>query len=177
MGHLDWHTSRCIPGKHVCVLHDDASRKVICGDEFDRELEEYAIQIMDDGIKIAWKNYSSMWKQVNTDKGTQFYNNTKNKERERNKNEFEMFLKKNWIKHIPSRRHHPQTNGKEERWFRTYEEKGMLFKTFKEFMEWYNDKKLNLGLSRKEGITPNEALGFKLQPEAILGLFFRRLKL
>lgn len=173
LGHLDWHDSDCIPGKKVCVLHDDASRKIIFGDEFDRELEEYAIQIVDRGMKIAWKEYSAVWRQMNTDKGSQFYNNTKNKDGERNKNEFELFLENNNIKHIPSRKHHPQTNGKEERWFRTYEENRMKFKTFKEFIDWYNNK-INLGLSRKEGITPNEAVGFKLQPEAILGLFYRR---
>ena len=173
LGHLDWHVSKCIPGKHVCVLIDDASRKIASGDEFDRELEEYVIKTVDEGIKFAWKKYSSVWKQMNTDKGSPFYNNTKDKDGERNKNGFELFLDKNNIKHIPSRRNHPQTNGKNERWFRTYEENRMKFKTFKEFIDWYNDR-IHLGLSRKEGITPNEAVGFKLQPEAILGLFFRR---
>jgi hypothetical protein len=45
-------------------------------------------------------------------------------------------------------------------------------KTFKEFIDWYNDN-IHLRLSRKEGITSNEAIINKLQPEAILGLFFR----
>ena len=39
-------------------------------------------------------------------------------------------------------------------------------------MKWYNDK-IHLGLNRKEGITPNEAAINKLQPESVLGLFFR----
>jgi hypothetical protein len=52
------------------------------------------------------------------------------------------------------------------------EVKEMKFKSFKEFIKWYNDK-IHLGLSRKEGITPNEAIINKLQPEAILGLFLR----
>ena len=173
LGHLDWHVSKCIAGKQVCILIDDASRKVISGGEFDNALEEHAIKIVKDGIKIAYRDYSSVWKQMNTDKGSQFYTNKKNSDGERNKNEFELFLEKNNIKHIPSRRNHPQTNGKNERWFRTYEENRGRYKTFKEFIDWYNDK-IHLGLSRKEGITPNEAIGFKLQPEAILGLFFRR---
>lgn len=172
--HLDWHDSDCIPGKHVCSIIDDASRKILCGDEFDNEYEEYAIKLMEEAIDITFKKYSSVIKQCNSDKGSSFYNNTKNIDGERNKNEFELFLEKNNIEHIPSRRKHPQTNGKEERWFGTYEKKRMLFKTFKEFIKWYNNDKLNLGLSRKEGVTPNEAVGFKLQPEAILGLFFRR---
>lgn len=40
-------------------------------------------------------------------------------------------------------------------------------------MNWYNNT-IHLGLSRKEGITPNEAVVNKLQPEALIGLFFRR---
>ena len=122
---------------------------------------------------MAYEKYSSVIRECNSDKGSQFYNNTKNKEGERNKNEFELFLEMNNINHITSRRNHPQTNGKEERWFRTYEENRHKFKSFKEFMDWYNNM-IHLGLSRKEGITPNEAIGFKLQPEAVLGLFFRR---
>ena len=173
LGHLDWHVSKCIPGKQVCVLIDDAGRKIISGGEFNNALEDYAIQIVKDGIKIIWKEYSSVWKQMNTDKGSQFYANKKDSEGEKSKSRFELFLEAQSIKHIPSRRNHPQTNGKNERWFRTYEENRMKFKTFKDFIVWYNDK-IHLGLSRKEGITPNEAIGFKLQPEAILGLFFRR---
>ena len=172
LGHLDWHVSRCALGKHVCVLIDDASRKIICGDEFDNEFEKHNIQLMKSGIKISYKDYSSVWRQINTDKGAQFYANKKTSEGEKAWTEFELFLQKNNIKHIPSRRNHPQTNGKNERWFRTYEENRMKFKTFKEFIDWYNDK-INLGLSRKEGITPNEAVINKLQPSAMLGLFFR----
>ncbi len=172
--HLDWHDSDCFPGKHVCTIIDDASRKILCGGEFDNEYKEYAIQLMKEAIKIAYRDYSATIRECNTDKGTQFYNNKKDSDGERSKNEFELFLEKNNINHIPSRREHPQTNGKEERWFGTYEKKRMLFKTFKEFINWYNCDKLNLGLSRQEGITPNEAIGFKLQPGAILGLFFRR---
>ena len=171
--HLDWHDSDCLSGKHVCSIIDDASRNIICGGEFDNEYEKYAIKLMRQAIKMAYEKYSSVIRECNSDKGSQFYNNTKNKEGERNKNEFELFLEMNNINHITSRRNHPQTNGKEERWFRTYEENRHKFKSFKEFMDWYNNM-IHLGLSRKEGITPNEAIGFKLQPEAVLGLFFRR---
>ena len=173
LGHLDWHVSKCVPGKQVCVFIDDASRKIISGDEYDNALEDYAIDIVNQAIKIAYKIYSSVIREINTDKGSQFYANKKSSDGERGQTEFELFLKKNNIKHIPSRRNHPQTNGKNERWFRTYEENRLKFKTFKEFTDWYNDK-INLGLSRKEGITPNDAVGFKLQPGAIVGLFFRR---
>lgn len=175
LGHLDWHVSKCIPNKHVCVIIDDASRNITCGGEYDNELEDYVIKIIKESMKIAYEKYSSVWKEINTDKGSQFHGNRLTKDGEKSKTEFELLLEKNNIKHIPSRRHHPQTNGKNERWFRTYEENRHKFKTFKEFIDWYNNK-INLGLSRKEGITPNEEIRNKLQPESILGLFFRSLE-
>jgi putative transposase len=171
--HLDWHESKIIEGKQVCAVEDDASRNIICGGEFDSAEGEHGIELMKKAIKIAEKKYSSIIKECNTDKGSQFYANKNDAQGNRGKAEFELFLEEQGIAHIPSRRNHPQTNGKNERWFRTYEEHRGRFKSFKEFVDWYNDK-IHLGLSRKEGITPNEAIGFKLQPEAIVGLFFRR---
>ena len=175
LGHLDWHESKCIQSKQVCVFIDDASRNIIAGDEYDNAFEIYTINLVKQAIKIAYKNYSSVIREINTDKGPQFYANKKDSDGERGKTEFELFLEKQNINHIPSRRNHPQTNGKNERWFRTYEENRKRFKSFSEFVKWYNDK-IHLGLSRKEGITPNEAIINKLQPEAILGLLFRIIK-
>ena len=171
--HLDWHESKVIEGKQVIVVEDDASRKIVCGGEFDSAEGKYGINLMKKAIKIAEKIYSSVIRECNTDKGSQFYANKTDAQGNRGKAEFELFLEGQGINHIPSRRNHPQTNGKNERWFRTYEEHRGRFKTFEEFVDWYNDK-IHLGLSRKEGITPNEAVGFKLQPGAIIGLFFRR---
>lgn len=173
--HLDWHVSKCIPDKHVCVVIDDRSRNILCGGEFDAELEKYAIKLIKEANKIAFDEYSSLIREANTDKGAQFYANKKTSEGEKAWTEFELFLSKNNIKHIPSRRHHPQTNGKLEKWFSTYEQNRLKFKFFNEFRKWYNNR-INLGLSRKEGITPNEMIINKLQPEAILGLFFRKIK-
>jgi len=170
--HLDWHESKVIKGKHVCVVEDDASRMIICGNEFDNGEAEHNLKLMKQAIKTAWKKYSSVIRECNTDKGSQFYANTLDSNGIKGKSAFELFLEKQKINHIPSRRNHPQTNGKNERWFRTYEEHRGRFKTFEEFVDWYNNK-IHLGLSRKEGITPNEAIRSKLQPEAVLGLFWR----
>lgn len=171
--HLDWHVSKVIPDKQVCAVEDDASRLIICGGEFDKALEEYTIKLMKDSISKVYSEYSAAIKQVNTDKGSQFYANKKAEDGEKGLSGFEKFLQDNGIEHIPSRRNHPQTNGKQERWFRTYEENRLKFKSFNEFIEWYNHK-IHLGLSRKEGTTPNEAIIRKLRPESLLGLFFRR---
>jgi putative transposase len=171
--HLDWHESKVIEGKQVCVVFDDASRNIICGGEFDEAIGNHNIKLMKQAIEIAWEKYSSIIRETNTDKGPQFYCNISDKNGIRGRTEFELFLAEQGINHIPSRRNHPQTNGKNERWFRTYEENRGKFKTFGEFVDWYNDR-IHLGLNRKKGVTPNEAIGFKLQPGSVVGLFFRR---
>jgi putative transposase len=170
--HLDWHESKVIGGKHVCVVEDDASRNIICGGEFDNEEAIHNIKLMKQAIKLAYEKYSSVIRECNTDKGSQFYCNKIDANGIKGKSDFELFLEEQKITYMPSRRNHPQTNGKNERWFRTYEEHRARFKTFEEFVNWYNNK-IHLGLSRTEGITPNEAIEFKLQPGAIIGLFFR----
>ena len=170
--HLDWHESRVIPGKQVCVVEDDASRLIICGDEFDNSKAEKNITLTKKAIEIASEKYSAKIREVNTDKGSQFYSNKVDKNGEKGMSKYENFLKRESVIHIPSRRNHPQTNGKEERWFRTYEENRHKFKSFKEFIEWYNNR-IHLGLSRTKGITPNETVINKLQPGSILGLFYR----
>ena len=173
--HLDWHESKAIPDKQVCVVEDDASRLIVCGEEYDDSKAEKNIALMKEAIRIAYEQYSAIIREVNTDKGSQFYSNKFDKNGEKGLSEYEKFLDKQGIVHIPSRRNHPQTNGKEERWFRTYEENRHKFKSFKEFIEWYNNR-IHLGLSRTKGITPNEAIVNKLQPSSILGLFCRRWK-
>jgi hypothetical protein len=170
--HLDWHVSKVIEGKHVCAVEDDASRLIICGGEYDSEEAEHNIELIKKADKIVEEKYSARIREVNTDKGPQFYCNTPTKNGDRGRTEFESYLEKTGKKHIPSKRNHPQTNGKKERWFRTYEENRHKFKSFNEFVKWYNDM-IHLGLSRKEGITPNEAVFNKLQTESILGLFMR----
>lgn len=173
LGHEDVHESKVIPGKQVIAWEDDASRLILAGGEFDHATTENTIKIAKEAKKVAWEKYSATLLALNTDKGSQFFANKKDSKGEKGISEFENFLEKEGIKHIPSRRNHPQTNGKEERWFRTYNEKRKEFNNFKEFKDWYNNS-IHLGLNRKEGVTPNEAALHKLRPESLLGLFFKR---
>jgi len=169
---MDWHESK-INGKWVVVWIDDASRNILAGDEYNHANTKNSLIIVDRAMSVANKKCSAVLRELNTDRGPQFYNNKYNNDGTRQKSEFELEVKKRSIKHILSRKNHPQTNGKNERWFRTYEEKRGKFKTFQEFIKWYNNM-IHLGLSRTEGITPNEAMLSKLQPESMLGLFWRR---
>lgn len=173
LGHTDYHTSKVIPGKEVIVWIDDASRLILAGGEFNHATTKNAKKIVLEAKKTAFEKYSMILYALNTDRGSQFYANKIKLNNEKGIAEFEDFLKDEKIKHIPSRRNHPQTNGKNERWNRTYEENRAKFKSFRDFMDWYNDR-IHLGLNRKKGITPNEAVLFKLRSESLLGLFFRR---
>ena len=172
LGHMDYHESK-YNGKWVIVWIDDASRLILTGGEFDEANTETAKKMVDKAIKVASEKYCSKLRELNTDKGTQFFNSRYNKDGIRSLSDFEKYLIKKGIKHIPSKRNHPQTNGKNERWFRTYEENRAKFISFEKFINWYNDK-IHLGLSRVEGITPNEIVWHRLQPEAMIGAFWRR---
>ena len=55
---------------------------------------------------------------------------------------FAEFLKQNGIQQILCRIKHPQSNGKIEKWFDTYDNHRHAFNTKEEFLEWYNDRRL-----------------------------------
>lgn len=101
--HMDWYDNE-VTHKQVCILLDDASRKVLSGDEFDNETEANSILI----INEALKEYEFI-DEIITDHGTQFYNN-----KSEGLNEFQELLTSKGIKHILCRVKHPQSNGKIE---------------------------------------------------------------
>ncbi|MEK7123304.1 MAG: HAD-IC family P-type ATPase, partial [Patescibacteria group bacterium] len=72
------------------------------------------------------------------------------------KSEFELFLIKHKIQHIPSRRKNPQTNGKLERFWQEYNRHRWRFKKLEEFLDWYNAR-LHGALRLDWAETPNEA--------------------
>lgn len=171
--HLDWHESKIIPGKQVCVVEDDASRLMLVGGEYDNATGENSIALMKKAIKLAFEEYCAFIRSANTDKGSQFYANKFDEKGKKGWSEYELFLQSIEIRHIPSRRNHPQTNGKLEKWFDTYERNRSKFDSFEEFIKWYNNR-IHLGLSRKEGITPYEVVLYKLRKESLIGLFWKR---
>ena len=59
-------------------------------------------------------------------------------------------------KHILGRVHHPQTNGKIERWFGTYkQEYDERFRCLNDFIVFYNEYRLHQGIGY---LTPKEKL-------------------
>ena len=65
--------------------------------------------------------------------------------------QFQAFLAKQEIKH-------PQSNGKVEKWFDTYERHRDAFINKEEFLEWYNEIRPHRSLNWTDLETPNQLL-------------------
>lgn len=159
--HTDWHESKAVPGKQVIAYLDDASRMILACDEWDNANAKNTITTLKKAMGFA-SNYGAI-REMLTDRGTQFFANKQNKQGT-SRSEFQIFLDKQGIKHIVGRVNHPQTNGKIERWFQTYNKKRGKFKTLREFVKWYNEVKMHGSLNRHYAETPSQAFIRKMDP-------------
>ena len=118
--HMDWHESRAVQGKQVCVVLDDASRKVLSGGEFDNATEENSVLLLKEALQSCRQAYNLGIRECISDHGTQFYADKRDRQGEAN-HLFEEFLRTEVVRQILCRVKHPQTNGKEEKLFDFYE--------------------------------------------------------
>jgi len=86
---------------------------------------------------------------VLSDKGTQFFANTPTKSGERALSQLEQELNVLGIELWTSRRNHPQTNGKMEKWFDTMKKRLHKHPTLQDFVQWYNQHRIHHALSYK----------------------------
>lgn len=96
-----------------------------------------------------------------SDKGSQFYANKYDKKGKKGISEFEEELKELGIEFWTSRRNHPQTNGKMEKWFDTLKKRKKKHpeEKLQDFVKWYNEKRIHHALQYK---TPEEVYRSKL---------------
>jgi putative transposase len=151
--HIDWH-QRPRDGPHVFSVEDDASRALLALIETDSPTTEYSIQGMDEASK-----YGPI-KQVLSDNGSQF---TCNHPDHREDSIFEKYCKSKGIHHIRTRPKHPQSNGKVEKWFDTYERHRDAFSTKEKFQDWYNHVRPHTALKWTILETPWQAFERKLK--------------
>ena len=156
-------------GIHVIAYEDDASRKILSIGEFNNATTDNALKVLKNAENEVMEVNGSI-ESINTDRGSQFYPNKKDKNGEAD-SVFRDYLQSKRIIHIPSRRNNPQTNGKIERWFQEYLRHRNKFNSANEFKDWYNDR-IHGSLELEWGETPNEAFVRKMQPESILGRYF-----
>ena len=134
--HTDW-TVCPFTGFQLIAFIDDYSRFIVHAEYFTNATTENTILAFARAIKQHGKPDA-----VLTDNGTQFT------PARGEKGPFTEFCEGNDIHHILGRVHHPQTNGKIERWFGTYKQE---FKngedTLNSFVEYYNERRLHQGIN------------------------------
>ena len=162
--HGDWHR-RTENDPYAIIWIDDASRYILAGGEFDNATADYSIETLRKAQKTAME-YNAEIKEVNTDRGTQFYSTKKKPSK------FEAYVMSQGIKFIPSRKNNPQTNGKLERLWYEYDKHRFSFENMDEFISWYNHR-IHGALWLEIGERPEEAFWRKLPPESLLGLFLK----
>jgi putative transposase len=130
--HTDW-TQCPFTGAYLIAFIDDYSRFIVHAEYFANASTENTLI----AFALAIKKYGKP-DAILTDNGVQFHIN----------GPFEEFCKSNEIHHILGRIHHPQTNGKIERWFGTYKQE---FKegedTLDSFVKFYNEERLHQGIN------------------------------
>ncbi len=148
MWHTDWSFYK---GKWYCVYIDDRSRKIMIAGEFNNATTENALFLLYQTILINQVCPVI----ILSDKGSQFYANIRNKKGERSISIFEKNLESLGIKLWTSRKNHPQTNGKMEKWFDTMKKRFNKHpeETLQEFVKWYNETRIHHALNYE---TPNK---------------------
>ena len=130
--HTDW-TECPFTNKQLIAFIDDHSRFIVHAEYFENATTENTI--------LAFANAISRYgtpENILTDNGVQFHIHGK----------FEEFCKLKGIKHILGRVHHPQTNGKIERWFGTYKmEYDERFSCMEDFLKFYNEVRIHQGIN------------------------------
>ena len=145
--HTDWSYDP-YSGTNVSVYIDDRTRFITSYGVFKRQTTENSLVLLHSGIAECGKP-----KAVMTDHGSQYYGTHPNSKQENHL--FRATLDVLGIKHSLARVNRPQTNGKVERFFRTYKEEYATgsFSSFGDFIKHYNEKRLHMSLHYK---TPKE---------------------
>jgi transposase InsO family protein len=150
--HIDWHYAG--NGVWVFAVIDDASRKLLALIECESPTVEASIQGMQEALKHG------RIKQCISDHGSQFTSNIID-----GNSRFKEFLDANGIKQILCRIKHPQSNGKVEKWFETYDNHRFAFPIKEAFVAWYNEKRPHRSLNFAILETPSMAFERKLKAE------------
>ena len=145
--HTDWSFDP-FTNQNLAVYIDDRTRIITSFGVFKRATAENSIALLYSGIAEYGKP-----KAVMTDHGSQYYANHPNAEQE--KTLFRSTLDILGIKHCLARVNRPQTNGKVERFFRTYKEEYTIgtFSSLGDYIKHYNEVRLHMSLHYK---TPKE---------------------
>lgn len=139
--HTDW-TDCPFTKKKMIAFIDDHSRFIVHAEYFENATTENTILAFANAITRYGKP-----KAVLTDQGTQFT------PARGEIGPFTQWCNQHEIKHILGRIHHPQTNGKIERWFGTYKmEFDERFSCLDQFVKFYNEVRIHQGINYQKPI-------------------------
>jgi len=134
--HTDW-TTCPFTGKQLIAFIDDHSRFIVHAEYFENATTENTMLAFSNAIQKYGKPEAIL-----SDNGTQFT------PARSESGPFTRWCEERGIKHILGRVHHPQTNGKIERWFGTYKiEYDERFNCLDEFVKFYNEVRIHQGIN------------------------------
>lgn len=167
-GHIDWYEVEGSDIK-VCIILDDASRKVLGGDEFSNINTENSKQVVNQVVeRYRWL---LPMRELIMDHGSEFGAHRVHDDGSWN-GDFKEHLERLNIKPILGSVAHPQTNGKLERFFQEYQRHRAAFHSIDDFINWYNDRPHgSLEFERLE--TPDKAFVRKMPLEAFYAIGHR----
>jgi transposase InsO family protein len=138
-----WHCDlKLVPPKWLMGILDDHSRFVPGSELFDEGTAENVIWLFDRAVHEFGKPREAL-----TDHGSQFWSVR------RGESSFDQYCRRLGIKHIMGGIGKPTTQGKIERWFRTYDLEHSRFDLHRKFVEYYNYERPHMSLNYK---TPAE---------------------
>ena len=123
MWHVNWHEIKDPRWKDLwLIVYEYPSRFIVGYDVYPNSTSKYSVDVLRKAIEKYGKP-----DEILTDHGTTFYA-IESDERDKGLTEFEKFLIKEKITLIVGRVDHPQTNGKVEKFFDTFEKKVLQFR-------------------------------------------------
>ena len=112
--HGDWHRTT-VNHPNAIIWLDDASRLALAGGEFEHATHVESIEQFKEAQTRALA-FNILIGEVNTDRDSRFCSN-----KSPGTSAFEHYLEREGIRHVPSRKGNPQTNGKLERLWLEYD--------------------------------------------------------
>ena len=155
MWHVYWHLIKDSRWRNlwlICYL-DDASRCITVFGVYQHATADNTIRVLEKAIK-TFGAPAQILSDCSNYYGTQFTSNRKPKNGSRKLTLFEKELDDRGITHLLARVNHPQTNGKLERLFGTFEKDIVHFDRIDEYIGFYNEKRLHFSLDVDNGQPP-----------------------
>lgn len=153
--HTDWFQYK---GKWYILYEDDASRFVTGSGEFSNRSSDNAWKVFKQSLKYG------IPKQLHSDNDSTFKANEQ-EGKKKGECEFELRVKEKGVHQIFARRHHPQSNGKNEKLNGTIKRLMKKGLSFSDAVKHYNFKKPHWALDTQEGKlrTPYQAFLDKMR--------------